>query len=208
MPDATKKAKRKTKPKTRRIELTSEGVFNLRAVLRVDQELPDDSNSRLSDLRSRALYRLRHSDDPGDCPACQQTMAIYPRTFDKRMARMLQLWYEKWPDLEWHALNDLAADPSLSESDKLLFRGGDFAKMRWWGLIEEQPKEGTANKKNSGIYRLTQDAIDFMSDPKVRFYKRVNLYANQFLCYKKGETTNFEEALGTPFSYQDTVGHP
>jgi hypothetical protein len=83
--------------------------------------------------------------------------------------------------------------------------GGDYAKLRYWGLIEKSPKNPDPKKRSSGLWRLTTTGRDFA----------LNKTTINSICYYShppGEVLGFEpdqvsivDALGKYFDYSSLM---
>ena len=83
--------------------------------------------------------------------------------------------------------------------------GGDYAKLRYWGLIEKSPKNPDPKKRSSGLWRLTTTGRDFA----------LNKTTINSICYYShppGEVLGFEpdqvsivDALGKHFDYSSLM---
>ena len=78
--------------------------------------------------------------------------------------------------------------------------GGDYAKLRFWGLIEAMPNSDS-NKRSSGMWRLTHLGREFV-------FGRTTVSAICYYRHPEGGVLGFEpeqisivEALGKHFSY-------
>ena len=89
-----------------------------------------------------------------DCPCCRQNVFLYERQIYKTIAEQLIALYR---------LNQVKPGfyhiGKIKVPDKPI--GGDFAKMRYWGLIEGE-KNDDPEKRSSGNWRITQRGIDFV----------------------------------------------
>ena len=74
--------------------------------------------------------------------------------------------------------------------------GGDWAKLRWWGLIE--PQEG-----NAGWWRITPEGRGFVSAGSR--VKRFALVYDDRRLGLEGEPWTIHDALGKRFSYEDLL---
>lgn len=83
--------------------------------------------------------------------------------------------------------------------------GGDFQKLRHWGLIEGMPKATDANDTNprSGFWRATPDGVDFVRGGVwVPAYK---LMFNADVYEDSDEKITIVEAIGTRFDYDEIM---
>lgn len=121
------------------------------------------------DTIKEAKAFLRANKDKGaTCPCCGQMVKIYRRTINKGMAIALLSLYkapktpEGWVDIK-----------------ALDVRGGDYAKLRYWALVEQR-RNTDAKKKWSGMWRLTQLGMKFTMD-RARVPKYARVYNQKFL---------------------------
>lgn len=83
---------------------------------------------------------------------------------------------------------------------------GDFAKLRYWGLIEERAAEEGSDKKSSGKWRITQQGSTFV-EGRSRVYKHIYVYNDRYLgVVDDGQVLNIHTALGERFDYQALMG--
>lgn len=132
-------------------------------------------------------------DDGAECPCCEQFAKVYKRKLNSTMARGL-LWLYKQGD-GWVEANRTAPHWLVS-------KGGTFATLSHWGLIEEQPGTGGA-KRTSGVWRITPAGKVFASGAGMT-PARVRLYAGRVLGFSSEQTT-IREALGKRFNYDELM---
>ena len=123
------------------------------------------------------------------CPCCEQFCKVYVRLITSTMARwLIELVRRHARHSRWYSASE---DWSVA-----ITRGsGDFAKLRWWGLIEE----GTGD--DEGRWKPTIDGIDFAYNRSV-VTSHVLLY-NDSLQGFQGDEIGIEVALGNKFSYAE-----
>ena len=85
-------------------------------------------------------------DGGAPCPCCGQMAKRYRRTLNAPMCRALIALHRCGPG--WHHVNRL---PIIQGRHG----GGDFAKLRWWGLIDERAKGEDDTRRTSGLWRVT-----------------------------------------------------
>lgn len=83
--------------------------------------------------------------------------------------------------------------------------GGDYAKLRYWGLIEKSPHNPDPKKKSSGLWRLSTTGRDFALN-------RVTINSTCYYSHPPGEILGFEpdqvsivDALGKHFDYSSLM---
>ena len=84
-------------------------------------------------------------------------------------------------------------------------RGGDWAKLRHWGLIERRPGKRGDGWKWSGYWRLTQRGRDFV-DGLIKVPKQIFIFKKQ-LVFKpdQGLQVTIKEALGAKWNEDGDV---
>lgn len=153
---------------------------------------------------ARALYRSKVGAGV-ECPCCDRYGKVYKRRLCSAIAFGLIAMHRRYvikPD-EWiHFQRYMAAfckhRPGLSAA----VRGGDFAKMRWLGLIEA--RDSDAKRPSSGFWRLTPRGASFVKG-EIRVPAYIWTYGNQQLDIEVDETISIEEALNDPFDYQELM---
>jgi hypothetical protein len=136
------------------------------------------------------LRRKRH--EGATCPCCEQHVQVYRRSINAGMAFALILLSRKpSSDSGWI---DIRAVDGL--------RGGDYAKLRHWGLLEQRPNTDP-KKKWSGLWRLTQLGRQFVHD-QARVQRYAHVYNGRVLTFS-GEDVSIRRCLGRKFDYEELV---
>lgn len=125
------------------------------------------------------------------CPCCTQRAKIYKRSITHEMAEDL-IKLAHMPT-GWHHVKAMG------------YKGGsgDFAKLAYWGLIEERPKDPSVSKKRtSGEWRITEKGTDFvLGTIKVKLY--AHMYNKTVLAYS-GEEVGITDCVDE-FHYQELM---
>lgn len=139
-------------------------------------------------------YLENHWEDGCDCPACGQNVKLYHRKVTSAMAYgliLLSQHVSAAPSKAIH-IEDFFKDRNCPSSVR-----GDFAKLRWWGLInrhDDQP----------GYYSLTPKGQYFVNG-SVTVPRYCMIFNNE--CYGfSNEQTDINKALGDQFSYAELMG--
>jgi hypothetical protein len=136
------------------------------------------------------------------CPCCEQGAKIYQRKLSSSMAAALILIRRAFrKQSDWlhvpEYLTEVAANGAI-------IRGGDWAKLVHWGLLEakddEKRKDGS---RRVGFYKITQLGIDFV-EGRVRVPRYVYIYAQKRVGVSD-KTTSVQEALGDRFNYGEMM---
>jgi hypothetical protein len=143
--------------------------------------------------RARTIFSyLVRSGEAVECPACERPDRLYSRAMTGTMARaMIALWrksgdgYAKMTDV-------------LHGAD---IRGGDYAKAKHWGLIEQAALAPGQNM--SGQWRLTPAGVDFvLGATQVRSHAVVwRDNVTEF----GGELVWIRDVLGVDFDYDELM---
>ena len=133
------------------------------------------------------------------CPCCEQNVKINWKKIDSQMAYCLIKLYrltKAKPDVEFFHVED--------DIDVPLKVGGSWAKLRWWGLIIQKPKEeGVTVKRTSGYWCITEKGKNFVKNIDT-VQKYVKLYNMQ--CHGlDGEQVSIYDALGDKFDYVELM---
>ena len=93
---------------------------------------------------------------------------------------------------EWvHPLKDLKTN------------NGDYAKLRFWGLLQSSSDEPEEDKKSSGFWKITDKGKKFVEN-SITIKEKAYLFNNK--CYGfTGEEINIVQALGNKFSYSELM---
>ena len=138
----------------------------------------------------------------GVCPCCDQLARIYKRKLNSSMCAALILIRRAFrTQSDW-----LHVPEYLSEvaAHGVIVRGGDWAKMVHWRMIEA--KHGELRKDGSprnGFYKITQLGVDFV-DRRVEVPEYVILYAERLLGVSEKMAT-IDKALGKRFNYAELM---
>jgi len=126
------------------------------------------------------------------CPVCGQFVKVYRRTINKSSAVLLA-----------RACRKFGEDISFHITDLIEGGGGDFAKLRYWGLIE-QIENNNDKKKHSGKWRLTKLGVYFVKHGQT-LPKYALIYDGKLLDFDGDELITIQDALGKDFDYQELM---
>lgn len=138
---------------------------------------------------SQAKEYLRSNFDKGvDCPCCGQFVKLYHRPIYGSQAVSLINLYKLGPG--YHHISGFNSGRT---------GGGDFAKLRFWGLAEEQPNTDDG-KRTSGMWAITEKGIAWVKS-EITVQKYVDIF-NQTPVSFSGEQVNIKNVLGDKFDYE------
>lgn len=154
----------------------------------------------LSEARN---YVMGNRDDKTNiCPCCDGPAVRYKRKFNEGMAYWLcrlVLQYKK--DLDWTHIREIRGRPGAPRKSVSEI-GGDFAKIRYWELVEPKMNEDST-KRCSGVWRPTDSGINFAHG---QF--SIPMYAITWLKdveHFEGDMITMREALGEFFDYEELM---
>lgn len=123
------------------------------------------------------------------CPCCEQFVRVYKRPLYSSMARWL-VWLER-------TYADTGTWVDVKKRDA---RGGDYAKLQYWGLIEQKTSPRAKGKtRSSGLWRPTARGELFVKG-KLSVPKHVYLYDGRSLGFS-AVAFSINDALGDEYDY-------
>lgn len=146
--------------------------------------------------QAKAEFFEKARDKGAVCPCCGRFGKVYKRKLHSAMIAVLVLMY-RFQNLGFthvHTLINATTSPAVAAALR-----GDFAKLRYWGLIEES----TAEAEN-GKWRITGKGAQFV-EGAILLSKYVWVYNSQALGFT-GELSSVYDALGDKFSYGELMG--
>jgi hypothetical protein len=138
------------------------------------------------------------------CPCCNGHVKVYNRAINSSQATCLWELYkisEKYGYRFYH-LSEL-----MERSSKFakICNGGEFARLRHWGFIVEQPKSDIdRNKKTSGFWLLSDKGKSFCKG-QTTVRKSILLLNNNVLGFD-GNFVNIGECFDEKFTYDGIMG--
>lgn len=120
------------------------------------------------------------------CPCCGKPVALRNRALNSGMAHFLCLLVLKF-----------RGSGTWIDIKTIDVRGGDYAKLQYWELIENKPNTDSA-KRTSGLWKPTQKGIDFV-DRKIGVPSHARVVDGVLKGFSKGtvyidEVPNFNYA--------------
>lgn len=158
------------------------------------------SNLSLAASIGTAKDFLRENADNGCyCPVCQQTVKFWPRSLNSTMALSLIAAVR----LVRTSDNSIVSSRDIVRYMEAWYKAhidGDFAKLRFWGFIEEIENEDPS-KRTSGLWLVQPLAKKFIADTSMRVLKTFFMYNQKLVAWDTETSTNIVEALGNHFDY-------
>lgn len=141
------------------------------------------------------------------CPCCNQFVKLYPRKLNKSMAYVLLLMechFRSDPVEEWLHVPSYITE-MVDPRRAAVIRGGDFAKLKYWGLIEEKPDVRDDGSPRVGYWKLTPLGRQFCRR-EVKVPRRVYTYNSESLPWGVAEKLiSIDDALGDAFRYDEIM---
>lgn len=152
---------------------------------------------------ARAIFHANLDLKGSTCPTCDRWGERYEHSINGKTAAALVVFYAM-------ALGDLGKYIHMEElvkNPKTPLNGrADFAKLRFWGLIERKTTDDRVVEgkvKNTGCYRITQRGVDFVLG-NVKIEETVLLYNDTFYGFKGGEVS-IHDCWDKQFNYAETM---
>jgi hypothetical protein len=143
------------------------------------------------------------------CPCCGQFVKLYKRPFNKSMAYVLLLIARYYRRIEvksdeWLHVPSYIAEVAVGNPRRAAAVRGDWAKLKFWGLIEEKPETRADGSPRVGYWRLTQLGRQFINR-EVKVSSHVYIYNGEPLQRTVDEQITIDDALTTEFSYSEIM---
>lgn len=161
-------------------------------------------NQRLPDTATlgEARRHLRENWTKGVvCDCCNQRVQLYKRKLNAGMAYgLIQIYKISL------AKSGYVHVPSEFTALKINTADTEFAKLKYWKLIDDMPSDEGDDKKNSGFWIITERGKMFVLN-QLEVPKYVFIY-NGLTFKGDGDTqmTDIYTALGDKFSYDELMG--
>lgn len=126
----------------------------------------DNDNTTVKEMRKILQVAMRKKGGAIPiCPCCNRKVKLYRRKLNKNMTGALVHIYretERHPELDYIEVPVL-----LKRSPRPWGRGtwgGDYAKLRYWGLLEQKPGIRNDGSKRNGFWRITELGKQFVRE--------------------------------------------
>jgi hypothetical protein len=139
------------------------------------------------------FFKSLRKGEKGDCPCCLRHAQIYKRHLHFVTAWQLIRLYKMGGYGEYVNASELIYDAQHGT--------GDFSKMKYWGLIERRPLDGSeTTKKSSGWWRLTDKGASFVLG-KTTIKKFALIFDDEIIGFE-GDDIDIRYALNQKFDYE------
>ncbi len=132
------------------------------------------------------------------CPHCGTLLKTYSRRLNSTMAKGLIKLFIATNKNSGKTFFHLHSDLNFSK-----VQAADFAKLRYWNMIEEAKKEDMEDKRTSGKWRITETGVAFVLG-KIHVPEVAKVYRAE-LKELDGNKINIFDALKNKFSYQQLM---
>lgn len=149
-------------------------------------------------LKEAKEYLKSNIGEGTKCPCCGQFVKLYTRKLNSSMAYALILIY-KSPFQGFFHVEDYLKSINCPSSIR-----GDFAKLRWWNLIEQFKGEREDGSKRVGHYRITTLGKNFTRG-FCTVKESIRLYNQGFYGFS-GNEIDIKRALKNKFNYNELMG--
>src|SRR6185436_16063694 len=142
------------------------------------------------------------------CPCCNQLVKLYKRSLNKSSAYVLLLmacYFRGDPVEEWLHVPSYIAEMVADNPRRAAAVRGDWAKLKFWGLIEEKPDLRADGSPRVGYWKLTSLGRQFVKR-EVKVPSHVYVYNGEALQRSVEHMITIDDALGTEFSYDEIMG--
>jgi hypothetical protein len=147
---------------------------------------------------ARKFLRLNFDNKKGvNCPCCGQLVKKYARSITAAAAANLINLVAMYEN------NNYEGYFHITEIGVGVTTGGDWAKLAYWRLIEEQPSTEDG-KPSSGRWKPTQAGIDFVRG-KTTVPVHAYIFDGNLFGFDTSKQINIHKALGTKFDYNELM---
>lgn len=150
----------------------------------------------------KAWVRDHAHGDGAICPCCDQVVRVYKRGISSSSARWL-IWLCKVFDEMVLKSPEMPVSEIWIDVRESPVRGGDYAKLRHWGLIQQKPRDISTVSKDSGLWQPTGKGVRFAGGQE-RIPRFCHIFNGAPLQFSE-ETISIGDIVGTKFSYEDLM---
>jgi len=169
-----------------------------------DEDVFDMRRASLEDAKCWLRARFKKG---ASCPCCHQFVKLYKRPFNKSMAYVLLLiscYFRGDQVEECLHVPSYIAEMVADKPRRAAAVRGDWAKLKFWGLIEEKPEVRDDGSPRVGYWRMTLLGRQFVAR-QVKVPSHVYIYNGTPLQRVVEQQISIDDALGTEFSYEELM---
>lgn len=150
-------------------------------------------NKKNTSVQTAEDWTMNAAHDGAECPCCGQLVKVYRRKLYSAMAYALLLIHRSREGKE----DPWVHVPTLLNGHGTVARGGDFAKLVHWDLLE-------AHAKANGFYQMTDKGVQFI-ECRIAVPVAVYIYNGARLDWDSSEMITVVDALGEKFNYEELM---
>jgi hypothetical protein len=141
-------------------------------------------------------YLMENASRGTSCPCCERPYKIYRRTVNGPMAKFLIQFYNRFGALPPTVFSKIPKEIKPA--------GGDYAKLRFWGLIAPKPGKRKDGSTRTGQWSITEYGRKFVR-------REISICVGAFeldsdlLSFDQSEFVTIDQCLDKDFSYQELM---
>jgi len=130
-------------------------------------------------------------EDGVECPCCKQLVKLYRRRITSQAAiALIKLRKSQFEWVHWRDFVDAGST-------------GDFARLRYYKLVEKKELGEDEDKSGSGFWRITPQGKDFVNE-KYKLSEYIHIYNDRVYKYS-GKLVYISECLSNKFNYKELM---
>tara|TARA_Y100000114_G_C11750844_1_gene324243 strand:- start:166 stop:792 length:627 start_codon:yes stop_codon:yes gene_type:complete len=165
-----------------------------------------DNSTNTVEFAQRRLAAFM--DEGTSCPCCGQHVELRDEIMTRTVAEPLIWMTENYASIDWSSGHPIVTESrwvSVAESGPKSFRSArHYTRAKYWGLIEKLETDSIEADLKSGMWRVTQKGVDFVSG-RILIPKKAVVYLGKQRGYK-GDLIDISQALRREFSLRDSLG--
>lgn len=139
-------------------------------------------------------------EDGAPCPCCNQFVKLYKRPMNGSMAYALILINKYFKNnSDWLHVPSYLLEQNLPAKVGAAIRG-DWAKLKFWGMIEPKEEIRPDGSDRAGLYRITETGRKFVQN-ELAVPKYQLLYNQVVVRPPEGPMVKIQDVLGDKFDY-------
>jgi hypothetical protein len=144
-----------------------------------------------------------YSEEGAECPACGQLVKHYRRPLTVGMAYTLVLLERRAPN-EWVHVLDFMQGLNLKPKVGTALGSGDYAKLRFWGLLEDYQSTRDDGSTRNGWWRITEDGKRFVRG-ELKVASHAVVFNDKLIELDSSKLVGIRDALGKKFNYDELM---
>ena len=142
-----------------------------------------------------------------DCPCCGQHVKMRSESLTRTVVEPLIWMAENFCVIDWSGRTPILVEArwvSVSKSAPREFRTSrHYTRAKYWGLIEQSIEDSVEEQLTSGLWRLTQKGLEFISG-NISLPKKAHVYLKVERGYD-GDRIHVNDALNCEFSLREQL---